>query len=230
MYQFNNMCHYSTYILGTIPWLLPVPSLEKGEIRRKSYKQPAGTNPFKLHAEQHPLCVKRFAQAIADYHCHLMNIHKFKYLAFHDLDEILMPRKHQTLPQLFNSLEHSGKINNAASVVFHEAKFCFNSNTTNYKSGNQSALHSTVRLPVFMRAPKSVTIPDRTALTGIHTIASAMKGYKTSVLLEAELGTLNHYRVPSRCGERTILNDSLLLPVVKKLEAKVEMVKRKTRK
>ena len=224
------LVHYSTYILGRTPWLLPVPSLEKGESRRKSYKPPAGTNPFKLHAERNPFCVRRFAQRLANYHCHLMNIHKFKYLAFHDLDEILMPRKHQTLPQLFNSLEHSGKINNAASVVFQHAKFCFNSNTTDYTYGNQSALHSTVRLPVFMGAPKIVIVPDRSSLTGIHSVVSAMKGYQHHINLEAELGTLNHYRVPSMCGERTILNDSLLLPVVKKLEAKVEMVKRKTRK
>ena len=46
-----------------------------------------------------------FGQPLLLQDCLYRNMHKVKYLAIHDLDEILLPKTHKTLPQLLNSIE-----------------------------------------------------------------------------------------------------------------------------
>ena len=141
-----------------------------------------------------------------------------------------MPRKHKTLPRLFNHLEHMGILSKYASVVFGQAYFCRdkdNSRLPGNRTSLQSTLFSNIRKPFLKTAPKSIVIPDKTDVMTIHTVNSGLKGYKSNFYMNPTLGTINHYRVPNNCNQSEIINDFGLMPHYHQLERKVEMVKRK---
>ena len=66
-----------------------------------------------------------------------------------------MPRKHKTLPRLFNHLEHMGILSKYASVVFGQAYFCRdkdNSRLPGNRTSLQSTLFSNIRKPFLKTA------------------------------------------------------------------------------
>ena len=220
--------HFKYFYLAQVPWKLPVPNLEKSTFHNKSYKAPKGTEPGIHYSKHHPYCVTRFAQLLSNYHCHLSNIHKFKYLAFPDLDEVFVPRKHNTLPGLFDHLGHMGILRKHASVVFGQAYFCRDKNNSllpGNRTSLQNTLFSNVRKPLQRAAPKSIIIPDKTDVMTIHTVHSGLKGCKTAYYMDPTLGTINHYRVPNTCKQSEIINDFGLMLYYHQLERKVEAIK-----
>ena len=48
---------------------------------------------FLLDGKKYKWCVAGYAQSIFNIYCGLRNIEQFKYLAFHDDDEIILPKK-----------------------------------------------------------------------------------------------------------------------------------------
>ena len=215
-----------------IPWKPPIPNLDKAMFYSKSYVPPNGTEPGKRFSNHHPHCTRRHAQLLSNYHCHLSNIHRFKYLAYPDLDEIFLPRKHHTLPQLLHHLEKIRNFKKYASIVFSEAYFCLSKNKKQL-NGNRTSLtlFSNERTPIdysHSKSPKTIIRPDKTDVMTIHAIHSALKGYERRYFLDPGLGTKYHYRVPNHCRNNSkILIDNILLPYLSNLERKVKLVKSK---
>ena len=222
----NQNQDYHTFlpVAGKIPWKVPVPNLEKSALYSGSYIPPNGTNPFKL-SPKNPYCVKKFAQRLAIHHCHLSNIYRFKYLGVPDVDEIFVPRQHKTLPDLFNHLENTRNMSKYGSITFSQAYFCMNGNGKRM-SGTRSGLHSSKRLPVTFRNPKTIMKPDKTVSAGIHNVHAPLHGY-TKLNLNSKLGVFHHYRIPNECQNKSTVNDSILLPYLKLVAGKVEDVKAK---
>ena len=195
----------------------------------KSYVPPKGTEPGKRFSNHHPHCTRRHAQLLSNYHCHLSNIHRFKYLAYPDLDEIFLPRKHHTLPQLFHYLEKYDAFKKYASVLFTEVYFCLDKNKKQLSDKRTSlTLFSNIRKPVdrFSRSPKSIIKPEKTTVMTIHTVKIALEGLHKRIVLIPDLGTKNHYRVPTYCKNKSkTVIDNGLSPYLGELEYSVELVK-----
>ena len=201
------------------------------------YVPPKGTEPGKRFSSHHPYCMRRHAQLLSNYHCHLSNIHRFKYLAYPDLDEIFLPRQHNTLPQLFHHLEKIKNFSKHASVVFTEAYFCLSKNKKQLRGHRTSlTLFSNERTPIensikHLKSPKSIIRPDKTDVMTIHTVQSGLKGYERRYYLDPQLGTKNHYRVPNYCrNDSKIITDNILLPYLSDLVRNVKLVRSRIEK
>ena len=184
-------------MIGIIPLKLPVVNVDKEMYRAKDYVAPAGTEPGVRYSTKHPYCVRNHAQLLVNYHCHLSNVHNFKYLAFHDFDEILVPRRHHTLKQLLQYLEKDKQFQRAASVVFQEAFYCYNKTelpSLHLKLVTDDGIYINTSKSV-----KSIVKPAQTRVMEVHTVSHAIKGYIRKYVLPSYLGTKNHYRLPNNC-------------------------------
>lgn len=157
-------------------------------------------NNFTIEADNN------FGQAILAIDCFYRNMFKAKYVAFHDVDEILMPRKSPTWHGMWKKLIK--KSPSASHFKFCHAAFHDVDKTISTKDsgGNETLGCPNLRdIPIFFKRTtrtakvncafkrhKSFYIPLRVKKAAIHS-ATELKGFETGIA-PVELGLLHHYR------------------------------------
>ena len=137
--------------------------------------------------------------------CFYRNYHRFKYISFHDIDEVIVPHKHESLQQMMKILDKDGK---------HISYFKFY-NSFWHDVGEIIEGTNTTRLgcpqlkvPIYFRStrrtsaaqiPKTsrhkiILKPEGCYRIDIHNVKSEVKGYKRHTI-DIHLGLMHHYRL-----------------------------------
>ncbi len=214
---------FFNFLAGVVPWVLPVPSLNK----TGHQNLPPGTDPFHWDSPNHPYCARRDAQRLMHMHCNLDNVGRFKYIALQDFDEVIIPRQHKTLTELLEHMTKVSDFNKTASLTIKEAYFCVNNRNA---SGKYYKFFSHVRKPInpslqHLDAAKTIIRPERTALLSIHRAKVPVKGFKIRTVAPVELATMNHFRVHSECeNEPGVVTDHVMDKYAEELDLRVRRV------
>ena len=123
-------------------------------------------------------------QVLAVHHCLYQNMRAHKYLAFNDIDEFLVPHKHETWSSLLSELdtgEYSG-------FKFHSAFFEPNS------SKSPIALHDLQRSSHNSVLTKCMVKPERIFEMGIHHISKWLKEQWEPYSVDPDLALVHHHR------------------------------------
>ncbi|XP_067679482.1 beta-1,4-galactosyltransferase galt-1-like [Haliotis asinina] len=135
--------------------------------------------------------------------CLYANKGKSKFLILKDLDEFVVPHKHENWHELLQSVNDS-KHTNASAYLFRNAFFNldFGVDVNGYERKSDSQLLHLVSmlyvwrdksfLPARQRS-KMIVLPDRVEILGIHFIWKSVQGFK-EVTIEPNVAFLHHYR------------------------------------
>ncbi|XP_059097492.1 uncharacterized protein LOC131891837 isoform X2 [Tigriopus californicus] len=129
--------------------------------------------------------------------CLYRNIYSYKFLAVIDMDEVLMPVKHNSWPELFNAIIKEGKDpSDFPCLMFHHFYF-FGNKTTNPSIGFK-ILDTDLRTDIVF--PKGFQVKGffntqkvLIAFNHFH-LGCISNGSCNVVHLDPDMGQLNHYR------------------------------------
>ena len=137
--------------------------------------------------------------------CFYRNYHRFKYISFHDIDEVIVPHKHKSLQTMMKVLDkpgrHAGYFRFYNSFWHDVGEIMEEANTTRlgcpqlkvpiyFRSTHRT---SAARIPKTSRH-KIILKPERCYRIDIHHVKSMVEGYKRKAV-DIHLGLMHHYRL-----------------------------------
>ncbi|XP_041356650.1 uncharacterized protein LOC121373904 [Gigantopelta aegis] len=155
-----------------------------------------------------------FGQNVIINDCLYKHLHVSRYLAYSDVDELIMPQKHKTWMALIQSVRK--RTPNVGSIAFRNTFFGTNGNwrmdTKGYNQSKEARLYRVTPLlrvwrdkkilPAFSRT-KQIVIPERVRSVRIHLVDKHMyrKQFEAYVVSPKD-GLLYHYRWVSGVKEK----------------------------
>ena len=185
-----------------VPWKVPVVSRQKEKI--KSYYREVMTS------KKLPNCVRNHAQHLAYLDCLYSNMAEFEYLAFLDRDEVIVPHKTKTLPQMLKQLSTWDP--SVVSFTNYEHHFC--TKTGDILDGKTTQKFTTTTLrksEASTGTKKSIVKPKYILNMHVHVPILLAPGV-TSKLIPSKVSTVHHYRSTHKCrkGAKTVQDTSLV--------------------
>lgn len=150
--------------------------------------------------------------------CIYQHMSIYNYLIFIDVDEFIIPEKHNNLKLLFKYLESLQIYNKTASFSFEEA--CFERKYKSFPVNNQTMRlmsQSTRRGPHTAanthKAMKSIIRPQFVKNMHIHRVAgreATIAGYKYISYVNYTEAKLHHYKNATRCLPYNVTDKSIM--------------------
>ena len=125
---------------------------------------------------------------------------KYRFLAFQDRDEVFMPHKHASLPQMLEYLK-SALGPKISSYTFLQHHFC-TEKVDVLGGATFQKLSSTTHRKKVSNAPKSIIRPKDIINMHIHFPLQCVPGKLEEIVFE-KIGTVNHFRNKHKCGNLT---------------------------
>ena len=153
------------------------------------------------------VAMRNYGQFAVNNECLYRNIHRAEYLVLHDIDELLIPYKHDTWYEL---LEYVGKKINLS----HYASIRFDSLPWR-READSSKIHidmgCNMSLPYYFdmnykaikmdySRPKLMVSVDRSKSLYTHFVPSFFEGVERQYRLQTTIGCCHHYRIPALHG------------------------------
>ncbi len=189
-----------------VPWDLPMQSFNKVQLQDPNLKLPPNTDPKDKTFMRNPACVRQNAHYLANLHCMYSNINHYKYLFYMDLDEYIVPQKHDDWHGLFKHLEQQPGYEGYASLLFREAQFC----APKMKDPSASMYFYTTaykrlaEIKESSRSPKPVIRPKRLTRVLVNTAKSTIPGFYRETVVDPSLAKKHHYKKENFCRGKTV--------------------------
>lgn len=133
-----------------------------------------------------------YGQSVAVWDCLYRNMDRFKYVAFNDIDEFLIPKREWTWDGLIKQLEEEGDTSIAAGYRFQSAFFEPDDSKVEVTKLN---IFQTIRSKMLSRVRTKLLLdPLKVFEIGIHHLSKPMQERFVTVEVEPEVAFLHHYR------------------------------------
>ena len=138
----------------------------------------------------------------------LRNIHRAEYLVLHDIDELLIPYKHETWYDLLDYLNKSVTLSHYASIRFDSLPWRGRDGATNIPT----EIKCNISLPYYFdmnykaekiddTRPKVMVSLDKSLSVNTHFVSSANEGVEREYRVKPSVGCYHHYRIPPLNGK-----------------------------
>jgi hypothetical protein len=131
-------------------------------------------------------------QILAINDCLYRNMPRFEYLAFNDIDEFIIPRKHSTWPQLIRDLFSKDRCGYCFQSAFFDVPEDFNNETRHGVFVTQEYIKRTS--VVSKLRTKCIVKPDRIFEKGIHHISKPSSENYSVSKINQDIALVHHYR------------------------------------
>jgi len=162
-------------------------------------------SPYRSTAKNNEIRAYNMFAAFND--CLYRGMYKHKYLAFYDVDEYFMPKKHKDLIALMEDMERQDK--NMASLTFRNTFFYTQwPDDPNANNSHLVTMRKTRRKVDFHRVnerSKYICKPEEVLEVGNHFVWETRTSQMKQVTLGLDVGFLHHYRSSCESGN-TCLN------------------------
>lgn len=147
-----------------------------------------------------------YGQLLAINDCLYRSMHAFKYVAFNDLDEFIVPHKYDNWSQMISNMHENNHNNNSSAnstntTHLDQSQYCGYSFQSAFFDPQNSAagilyeLESGLRTKLFSTVRKKILVaPDRIYELGIHHISKPFPESLHTYNVEPAIAFVHHYR------------------------------------
>ena len=168
------------------------------------------------------VAMRSYGQFAVNNECLYRNIHRAEYLVLHDIDELLIPYKHETWYGLLDYLSKNVTLSHYASLRFDSLPWRGRDGATNIST----EMKCNMSLPYYFdknykaekidsSRPKLMVSLDKSLSVYTHFVSSYIKGVKRQYRVKPSIASVHHYRIPPLNGKYKYD------PVMKKFEKRV---------
>ena len=187
--------------VSLVTWKVPMPVVYRDRFNPRDVGWSKSNMPGAKKRRHLPHCVKKHAQNLAYLDCLYSNMGKYNFLAFLDRDEVIVPHKHDSLPEMLEHLQSTLKPN-VGSLTSLEHHFCTEKTDILGGSTTQKFVTNTRLEEAMGKTKKSIVKPKDVIYMHIHTPRELVPG-KSWTTLSENISTVNHFRNNHWCSNQT---------------------------
>ena len=168
------------------------------------------------------VAMRNYGQFAVNNECLYRNIHRADYLVLHDIDELIIPYKHDTWDELLTYYSNKINLSHYASLRFKSLPWKVGSKSNNSFLPNISSKSSATEIPWKMTCSKMnipyyfktterfkrIDITRKKVIASLnttisiytHRVRKMVEGVEKEYVVSSDIGLVHHYRIPPLDG------------------------------